>query len=234
MAEPYEVLGVAPDADDAVVRAAYRDLLKEHHPDHGGSTERFMQITNAYERIVGGGSITEPLSDGGGTVMATRRTTEATGETVEGDSGLELVARADGLVVTLSALTDRLPAGAMLPDHVESGRRVAACFLVTNETGQPVTWKARKVRFVGSQGERYLPSVYRPKRRRLPAEWRGDDVDLAPGDTAQCFLLSRVLPENVAVEAVVYDQSSSAGPARRVAFDLDRRARTALDREPFQ
>ncbi|GAB3686261.1 hypothetical protein GCM10028857_18040 [Salinarchaeum chitinilyticum] len=234
MAEPHRVLGVQPDADEAAVRSAYRELLMEHHPDQGGSTERFLEIKNAYERVVEGGSVTDPLSDGGEAVTATRQRVEVSGETVRGEDGLELVATADGLVVRLTALTDRLATEELLPSHVDPGRRVGASFRVTNETGRPVTWKARRVRFVGSQGERYLPSVYRPKQRRLPDRWRGDDVELDPGETARSFLLSRELPEDVAVDAVVYDQQSSVGPARRVEFDLDYDARTALDRTPFQ
>lgn len=234
MADPYEVLGVPPNADDDIVRSAYRELLMEHHPDQGGSTEHFMQIKDAYERIVDGGPITASLADGAGTVAATRRRVEATGTTVRGDDGFELVAWADGLVVRLTTLTEELPTGRMLPSHVEHGRRVGVCFQVTNDTGHPVTWKARRVRFVDATGDPHLPSVYRPKRRDLPDRWRGDDVPLAPGDTAHSFVLSRTLPEDVAVDAVVYDQQSSTGPAYRVEFELDPSSRGALDREPFQ
>src|SRR6056297_748909 len=109
MAEPHEVLGVAPNADDPTVRAAYRELLLEHHPDQGGSRERFMQIKRAYERLAGDGdrgSITEPLSDDGATIAATRSSIEASAEAVSGDDGLELLADAAGLVVRLTALTD--------------------------------------------------------------------------------------------------------------------------------
>jgi hypothetical protein len=205
----------------------------EHHPDQGGSTERFMQIKDAYECLTTGNAITQALSDGG-TVTATRKRVEVSGEAVEAEDGLQLVAEADGLEVRLVALTDRLATDQVLPDHVERGRRIGASFLVRNETGRPVTWQARRVRFVGSQGERYLPTVYRPKRRKLPDCWRGDDVELEPGETAQSFLLSRELPEDVDLEAVVYDQQSSAGPARRVEFGLDEPSRSALDRQPFQ
>lgn len=233
MADPHEVLGVPSGADEATVRSAYRELLVEHHPDQGGSTERFLRIKDAYERLTEGNAITRPLSDGG-TVSATRKRVEVSAEAVEADDGLQLVAEADGLVVRLVALTDRLATDQVLPDHVEGGRRVGASFLVRNETGRLVTWKARRVRFVDPRGEHYLPTVYRPKRRKLPDRWRGDDVELEPGETARSFLLSRELPEDVDVDAVLYDQQSSAGPARRVEFSLDEPARTALDRQPFQ
>lgn len=237
MGRPHEVLDVPRDADEDVIRDAYRALMKEHHPDHGGSTEQFLRIKDAYESMLDDGGVTAPLTagSGGGTVTATRPGTEEgseQGTVVEDDSALE--ASADGLVVRLTALTERLPNAALLPDHVEDGRRVGACFRVQNEAPEPVTWRARKVRFVGSEGERYLPSVYRPKQTDLPDRWRGDDVELDPGESANSFLLSRTMPEDVAVEAIVYDQRASRGPDRRVRFDLDGCERAALDREPFQ
>ena len=46
------MLGVAPDAPDAELRAAYRRLVQRHHPDHnGGSVEserRFEEVQEAY------------------------------------------------------------------------------------------------------------------------------------------------------------------------------------------
>lgn len=58
--EPYEVLGVPADADDAQVRAAYRRLVREHHPDRhvGGSAaeqeaaaRRMAEVTEAYQLL---------------------------------------------------------------------------------------------------------------------------------------------------------------------------------------
>jgi len=45
----YEVLGVAPDASLATIKAAYRRLSKLHHPDRPhGDTEKMTAITKAY------------------------------------------------------------------------------------------------------------------------------------------------------------------------------------------
>jgi molecular chaperone DnaJ len=33
MRDPYEVLGLKRDADEAAIKAAYRKLAKRHHPD---------------------------------------------------------------------------------------------------------------------------------------------------------------------------------------------------------
>lgn len=53
---PYEILGVKPDASQDDIRKAYRKLAKANHPDlnpgDAAATERFTQIAGAYD-IVG-------------------------------------------------------------------------------------------------------------------------------------------------------------------------------------
>ena len=51
--DPYAVLGVGPDADDATIAAAYRALARRFHPDVAGdaATQRMMVINAAFERI---------------------------------------------------------------------------------------------------------------------------------------------------------------------------------------
>ena len=52
---PHEVLGVAPDASDAEVRDAFREALKDAHPDaESGSREAFDRVTDARDAILGG------------------------------------------------------------------------------------------------------------------------------------------------------------------------------------
>jgi curved DNA-binding protein CbpA len=50
----YALLGIAADADGEAIRAAYRALAKQHHPDlagdeDSGSTARFLEIQEAYD-----------------------------------------------------------------------------------------------------------------------------------------------------------------------------------------
>jgi len=53
IAEAYRTLGVAPGADEAAVREAYRELAKSTHPDaDSGDKEEFKRVTRAYERLV--------------------------------------------------------------------------------------------------------------------------------------------------------------------------------------
>lgn len=44
----FEELGLPPDADVDAVTAAYRERVKEVHPDHGGDEETFRRLREAY------------------------------------------------------------------------------------------------------------------------------------------------------------------------------------------
>ena len=55
MRDPYEILGLRRDADEAAIKAAYRKLAKRHHPDlHPGdakAAERFQELNNANDLL---------------------------------------------------------------------------------------------------------------------------------------------------------------------------------------
>lgn len=44
----FRVLGLSPDADVDAVTAAYRERVKEVHPDHGGDEATFRRVREAY------------------------------------------------------------------------------------------------------------------------------------------------------------------------------------------
>ncbi len=46
---PYEILGIEKDASPESIKKSYKDLCKKHHPDKGGSEEKFKEIASAYE-----------------------------------------------------------------------------------------------------------------------------------------------------------------------------------------
>ena len=67
MRDPYEVLGVSPDASDDEIKKAYRELARKYHPDNYQNNpladlaeEKMKEINEAYDAITktraGGGS----------------------------------------------------------------------------------------------------------------------------------------------------------------------------------
>jgi curved DNA-binding protein CbpA len=49
MADPYEVLGLAGDADDETIRGRYLELVRQYSPEH--HPERFAAVRAAYESL---------------------------------------------------------------------------------------------------------------------------------------------------------------------------------------
>ena len=49
---PYELLGVKPDATRGQIRSAFRSLSKVHHPDKGGDAEKFRELSLAHDILV--------------------------------------------------------------------------------------------------------------------------------------------------------------------------------------
>ena len=48
-ADPYQVLGVTSTASSAEIKAAYRQLVKRHHPDAGGDEQGILALNAAWE-----------------------------------------------------------------------------------------------------------------------------------------------------------------------------------------
>lgn len=51
MESPFEILGIDPEATDEEIVTAYRERVKETHPDQGGSVAEFRRVRTAYEEL---------------------------------------------------------------------------------------------------------------------------------------------------------------------------------------
>jgi len=49
--DPFEILGVKPEATRPEVEKAYRKKAWKAHPDHGGSNNEMIKVNAAYEAI---------------------------------------------------------------------------------------------------------------------------------------------------------------------------------------
>lgn len=47
----YEILGISKDANELEIKKAYRTLSMVHHPDRGGDTHKFQEMSSAYETL---------------------------------------------------------------------------------------------------------------------------------------------------------------------------------------
>jgi len=50
--DPFALLGLGPDADEAGVKKAFRERAQRLHPDVGGSTDDMAQLLDAYRRAL--------------------------------------------------------------------------------------------------------------------------------------------------------------------------------------
>ena len=50
--DPYDILGIGRDADEAAVKSAYRRLAKSAHPDSGGDSETFHLAQKAQDLLL--------------------------------------------------------------------------------------------------------------------------------------------------------------------------------------
>jgi curved DNA-binding protein CbpA len=49
--EAFDALGLDGDASQEQIKTAYRDRVKEVHPDSGGDEESFKRVNRAYETL---------------------------------------------------------------------------------------------------------------------------------------------------------------------------------------
>lgn len=51
-ANDYKILGIPRHASISEIKEAFRTEAKKHHPDKGGNTNVFIQLKEAYEKVM--------------------------------------------------------------------------------------------------------------------------------------------------------------------------------------
>ncbi|MDS0477619.1 J domain-containing protein [Natrinema sp. 1APR25-10V2] len=246
MESHYEALGLSSDADERAVRRAYRTLLKEHHPDQGGSRERFLRIQEAYEAIIGERAPNEQ-TDGGAITRGndgSRHRHEPTYEPDEFDEGRthELTVSGEYLSLTLAGLVHGVDLASLVDGPVTAATtRTVAFFRVRNESDRPLSWQGKtNTSFFGDDGFLYEgSSIVTPHATDLPDRWTGTDAELEPGSALDGVVIAQEIPDGVTLDQVMYTQhvprtdSDGLADTERYLFELKPLVRERLDRLPF-
>ena len=202
MPNPYEVLGITKNANEVVVEAAYRALVKEHHPDQGGSQERFQEIRDAYKQIQNDDP-TAGTTDGASTFSGFARGLAALGTpvslaSIEGTLADDLTIEKGPLCVSLVGLfrTDIEPL--VWPhevDSIQTEDRFLCVTRVENTSDYVQKWSGlSKTKFVGSDGQTYSPTHdLAPTDTDIPPIVDQRDTQLSPQFSAHY----RACPKNV-------------------------------------
>lgn len=225
----YEVLGVSRRASDEEVKRAYRELLKQHHPDLGGSREQFIRIREAYETITGERAPDDHETDGGSTTSS---------ESGYGPNPFAAAASLGGpsirgkyLAVYLVAFVPDVDLGTLVEDvSTLSANRTVACFRMQNMSPRDLVWRGTAdTTFIGDDGFMYQASdILERHDESLPQQWRAGPVEIAPGERASGVVVTQELPQDVSVDRLVYTQhvypearASASGDGFETAHGFD-------------
>ncbi|MFC6616117.1 DUF5797 family protein [Halopenitus salinus] len=258
MANPYDVLGVHPDADEEVVKAVYQALVKKHHPDQGGDQEEFQRIKEAYDQIEDSTGTKQQRQDRdaafeGFADSILGLSTPVTSETIRGRLSDDLSIHQGPVQVSLlgffrTDITDLV--WEHKRDSANTSNRFLALFHIENTSEYVQKWQgSAETKYVGTDGYNYesmqnsflATEQYSP----LPAQYSVDFVDMEPGTQTLGVVAPEEIPIGVDVDRVIYSQNVFEGDQTdgwvqhkyRFVFDITpetRKQMRALVASPFE
>lgn len=226
MSNPYQVLGITKNANEVVAEAAYRALVKEHHPDQGGSQERFQEIQDAYEQIqnsdpTAGTTGSTNKFDGFARGLTTIGTPVSTAS-IEGTLESDLTIEERPLRMSLVGLfrTDIEPL--VWPhdtDSIQTEDRFLCVTRVENISEYVQKWNGvGQMKFVGSDGATYsatqdladteqsMPPIVDPRDKQLSPQFSSNYTTLEPQSWRLGITVAQSIPKGVDVNRLSYTQ----------------------------
>lgn len=247
MDNPYSVLGLAADADTAVVKAAYRTLAKKHHPDQGGDLDDFKRVEAAYNAIIQGkpfidNSSKAQSSDGlfGGIFSSEPVETK----TATGIPNYGITVEGEYLTATIIGLQEQVNIQNIVFDHQLNERpgshRTVILYDFENTSNQILSWHSDESTYIGSDGYTYDHSEYLADDAGLRPPWTSYYVDIEGNARARFIEIVEHLPDEVTVNRIIhklhiYAPGRTSGwveDQERFEFDIKNGDRRALEQPP--
>jgi curved DNA-binding protein CbpA len=211
---PYSVLNIQPDAPEEVIEAAYKALIKKHHPDQGGDEDEFKKIQTAHEKITtdeatAGNSGFEDTDSLFGSLLYTPTGTETGTEWVIISSQylnmkLQSVAYADISQYVYDWNTD----------DIEIDNRLIIKFQVNNRSDYVHQIKPKRIRAIGTDGRRYdaqSGTLAHTEESELPNRVNAFSREIEPGTVEEFASVVEPFPDDVYINKIIYPKKFFAG-----------------------
>lgn len=244
MEEPHRILGVAKNAPETVVDAAYRSLAKEKHPDQGGDAEEFTRIKQAYDTIKSGdereGDQTPP---GWFDSLFSFSSEPAETISVIGSPENQLTVEGEVFTVHLKGIVPDMDASEIvrLPQELgENTHRTIVLFDIQNNTDDVQKWHRDRTTYIDDNGFTYEREPTTINSEKLGPRWTNFSVEIEPKARTYFVAMVEEQPADGRIKRIVHSQYSYADGRtsgwtegkERYEFIIDEEDRTTIALPP--
>ena len=212
MSKPHEILGVAEDAPEAVIDAAYRALSKKKHPDQGGTQNEFKEIKKAYEQIKSSEyTATQSPPDWSDSIFQSAPAKTFTGfETPSGQPTIE----GDILTIQLKGIMPNEDASKITHSNLnqlgDDPERNLVLFDIQNNTEDVQQVHRDEMTFVGDDGFTYQAESATIDGEKLGPRWTHFNVELESESRTFFIVMVEKMPKNSQLSQITYSHYSHA------------------------
>lgn len=246
--DPYSVLGLTYDADEEVIKAAYRALSKKHHPDRGGDEETFKQINDAYRSLMNDNKSKANHQSRGGRGnglfggMFTSEPVETKSTAGKPDYGISV--EGDYFTATIIGIQHNADIRDIVFEHQLSERnghhRTVILYDLHNTSDQVIYWTIEDSKYIGDDSYTYTHSEYYVDESSINNPWKGTSVEIEGGTKSKFIEIVEKMPEGVTLSKIIHTLSINA-PGRvsgwvedkeRFEFVIDEGDLSSLEEPP--